>query len=49
MIGIGRTDTISWALTTPRVDTADVWKEKLNEDETEYFVDGEWRKLDITT
>jgi len=24
-----------------------VWQEKLNEDETEYFVDGEWRKLDI--
>ena len=36
-----------WGATTSRVDTADLWQEKLNEDETEYFVDGQWRKLEI--
>lgn len=42
-IGIGRSNNITWACTTSRVDTSDVWQEKLNEDETEYYVDGEWR------
>ena len=31
-LGIGRTNNIVWGATTSRVDTADMWKEKLNED-----------------
>ena len=27
--------------------TADIWEEKLNEAETDYFVDNEWRKLEV--
>ena len=46
-VAIGRSNNIAWACTTARTDTADVWQEKLNEDETEYFVDNEWRKLKI--
>ena len=47
LISIGRSNEITWGCTTARPDTSDIWEEKLNEDETEYFVDGEWRKLDI--
>ena len=47
LIGIGRTKNIAWGFTTSRVDTCDLWEEKLNEDGTKYFVDGEWRDLEI--
>ena len=33
-ISIGRTNDIAWAFTTSRVDTSDLWHEKLNEDGT---------------
>ena len=45
--GIGRSNDIVWGFTTSRCDTADLWQEKLNEDETAYEVDGEWRQLEI--
>ncbi len=38
---------MTWGCTTSRVDSADVWQEKLNEDETKYFTDGEWRDLKV--
>ena len=44
----GRTKDITWGFTASRVDTADLWEETLNEDGTEYLVDGEWRKLEIS-
>ena len=47
MISIGRSNNITWGCTTSRADNADLWQEKLNEDETKYFVDGEWRELKI--
>lgn len=46
-IGIGRNNNMAWGLTTSRVDTSDLWQEKLNEDQTEYFVDGVWKKLEV--
>lgn len=46
-IGIGRSNTITWGCTTSRVDSADVWQEKLNEDETKYMLDGEWTDLKV--
>ena len=49
LIGTGRTNNIVMGATTSRVDTADLWKEKLNEDETEYWMDNEWHKLDVIT
>lgn len=49
MIAIGRNNDITWGFTTSRVDTSDLWQEKLNEDETEYLLDGQWRKLEILT
>lgn len=39
VISIGRTNDLAWAFTTSRVDTSDLWQEKLNEDETQYFLD----------
>ena len=48
-IGVGRTNDIAWSFTTSRVDAADLWLEELNEDESEYFVDNEWRKLEVIT
>lgn len=47
LIAIGRSNDITWGCTTARADTADLWQEKLNEDETEYFVDGTWRKFNV--
>ena len=49
MIALGRSKTLSWSSTTPRTDTSDMWQETLNEEETRYFVDGEWRDLEIIT
>ena len=40
MVLIGRTKDIVWSFTTSRVDTADLWQEKLDETETKYMVDG---------
>lgn len=34
MVGVGRTKDIVWGFTTSRVDTADLWQEKLDETET---------------
>lgn len=45
LIGIGRSEKISWGQTTPRPDTSDMWQETLNDDGTKYLVDGEWRDL----
>lgn len=46
-VSIGRTKDMSWGITTPIGDNSDLWAETLNEDETKYFVDGEWRDLQI--
>lgn len=42
---IGRTDFVSWGCTNIYTDTIDLYKEKLNEDKTEYLYDGIYRKL----
>lgn len=47
LIGIGKSKNISWGMTSPACDSSDLWQETLNEDETKYFVDGEWRDLKI--
>lgn len=39
---------MTWGFTASRADTSDLWEETLNEDGTEYLVDGEWRKLEIS-
>ena len=46
-LSLGRSDNMVWAFTTSRCDSSDIWEEKLNSDQTEYFVDDEWRKLDV--
>jgi len=38
---------MTWGLTAAIVDNSDLWEEQLNEDETQYFVDGKWRDLKI--
>lgn len=48
-LGIGRSNDLVFGATTSRVDTSDLWKEKLNEDESAYLVDGEWRELKVIT
>jgi len=47
LIGIGRSKNTSWGLTAPLADTSDLWQETLDETETKYFVDGEWKNLVI--
>ena len=44
----GKTNHLTWGFTASRVDSSDLWQETLNEDGTEYLVDGEWRKLEIS-
>lgn len=46
-IAMGRSEFMSWGLTAAIADNTDMWEEKLNEDETKYFVDGAWRDLEI--
>jgi len=48
-LGQGKSNYIAWGQTAPLNDVSDVFKEKLNEDETKYFVDGKWRDLTIIT
>jgi penicillin amidase len=48
-ISLGRTQHMSWGITTPIPDTSDLWQETINDDDTKYFVDGEWRDLIVTT
>ena len=48
LVGIGRGRKTSFGQTTPRADNSDLWQETLNEDETKYFVDGNWRDLKIS-
>ena len=41
----GRNNFISWSLTTSVSDTTDLWDEEINDDGTQYKVDGEWRSI----
>lgn len=47
LIGIGKGKQISFGQTTPRTDTSDLWQEKIDEEGLKYFLDGEWKDLDI--
>ena len=42
---IGRNNDVAYGVTSSLVDNTDLWEEELNEDETAYQVDGEWRNL----
>lgn len=43
----GKTPRMSWAITSALTDLSDLYREKLNEDSTKYFVDGQWRDLKV--
>jgi len=45
---IGKSNHITWGFTAARADSSDLWEETLNEDGTKYYVDGEWRDLEIS-
>lgn len=45
----GKTPYMSWAITSALTDLSDLFKEKLNEDKTKYFVDGQWKDLKVIT
>lgn len=44
-IANGRTKDFAWGITTTRVDSSDLWQEEVNDDFTQYKVDGEWRPI----
>ncbi len=44
---IGKGDSISWVLTNVMNDDADFYSEKLDSSQTKYFVDGQWKNLEI--
>ena len=46
---IGRNDNIAYGITSSLVDNTDIWEEEINETQTQYKVDGEWRDLQSTT
>lgn len=46
-IHFGRGKHLSWGPVSPNADASDLWQETLNDDKTQYFVDGEWRDLQI--
>ena len=41
----GRTKYFGWSMTIALADSSDLWEEQLNDDKTQYLVDGEWRNL----
>ena len=45
----GHNDKIAWGMTNVGVDDTDFYIEKLNEDSTQYFFNGEWKDLRIDT
>ena len=44
---IGHNENIGWGFTNVMTDDMDFYIESLNEDQTQYYVDGEWRDLII--
>jgi penicillin amidase len=46
---VGHTDSIAWGMTNVAVDDLDFYAEKLNNDSTQYLLDGEWKDLQIKT
>ena len=47
MIFIGKTNHFSWGVTAVLSDVSDLYEEKLNKEQNQYYVDKEWRDLDI--
>lgn len=45
LILIGRSPDISWGITASVTDVSDIYREKLNGDESRYEVDGEWKEF----
>ena len=39
----GKTPFMTWAITSALTDLSDLFKEKLNKEETQYYVDKEWK------
>ena len=46
-ISIGRSKHLSWGLTAALSDVSDLFREKINEFGTKYFVDNEWKDLKV--
>jgi len=49
MICIGRNKKMSWGITAALNDISDLWQEELNEDESQYYVDGVWKEMETVT
>ena len=45
LILIGRTKNVSWGITAALTDVSDLFREKIDEKEEKYLVEGEWRQL----
>ena len=43
----GRTQSVSWGITSSATDEGDLFREKLNQEKTKYSVDGQWKSLDV--
>ena len=43
----GRTQSVSWGVTSSATDETDLYREKLNEDGTKYNLNGDWKSIDI--
>ena len=46
-ISIGRSKHLSWGLTAALSDVSDLFRERIDESGTKYFVDNEWRDLKV--
>ena len=49
LIMIGRTKTISWGITAALTDVSDLYREKLSFSGDQYFLDGEWKDLEVVS
>ena len=43
--GVGKTKYVTWGVTTPYADTADIYEERLNRAGDKYYFDGSWHNL----
>lgn len=47
MISLGRSKYLSWGITASATDVSDLFREKISDDGKKFFVDGNWRNLEI--
>lgn len=46
-VAVGRSPTTAWAVSNTKTDNIDFYLEKLNEDKSKYYHDGQWKDVQV--